>query len=323
MQPSPDIIIDQPSREYRLERLCPDTIPHLAQLHAAVYGAKADERLFREKYDTAYTGLSCVGYLAYDIAGTPIAFYGVIPCRIWYRDQWMLAAQSADTMTHPQYRLKGMFVELSEKTFALCRHLGIPLLFGFPNRQSYHGAIHKLGWKMTEEMVYFKVPARRSRIGALLKRYRFLSLLYQPYCRRILRRYSSGKAGIANSVIADGWAGLWRNDEFLGYKKYSDSIVLSFGEVQLWLGKKNYNLVGDIAGITSENASRVFEQISQVIGRLGFTEWQFHGSPGTALYNLFAKRYAQSPSYPALFQDFGSPISPEKIKFTFADIDIF
>ena len=31
------------------------------------------------------------------------------------------------------------------------------LIYGFPNQNSYHGAI-KLGWQMTEMMECFKIP---------------------------------------------------------------------------------------------------------------------------------------------------------------------
>jgi hypothetical protein len=38
---------------------------------------------------------------------------------------------------------------------------------------------------------------------------------------------------------------------------------------------------------------------------------------------LFAKHCERSDSYHVLFQDFGSPVEPERIKFTFADVDVF
>src|SRR5689334_590601 len=116
-----------------IKRLNSQNLHDLDQLYEAVYGKKPDENYFPKKYDTEYTGVSYVGYIAYQ-DHTPIAYYGVIPCFIQYKNEKLLSAQSADTMTHPGYRLKGMFVSLSEKTFALCRELGIYLVFGFPNQ---------------------------------------------------------------------------------------------------------------------------------------------------------------------------------------------
>src|SRR5689334_7506717 len=150
MQTSPGIINN--TKEYSIVRLTRERLKDLARLHSAVYAPVPDDYYFK-KYNTAYTGVEYVGFIAYQFS-LPIAFYGVIPSFIQYKNTRVLAAQSADTMTHPAYRLKGMFMDLSNKTFALCRQLGIQLVYGFPNQNSYHGAL-KLGWKETEKMDCF------------------------------------------------------------------------------------------------------------------------------------------------------------------------
>src|SRR5205085_10256014 len=110
------------------------------------------------KYNTAYTSAEYVGYVAYNTQGIAVAYYGVVPCILQCGDEKILSAQSADTMTHPGFRYKGMFVELSNITFDLCKKSGIKIVFGFPNQNSYHGAVHKLGWKMTDTMECFMIP---------------------------------------------------------------------------------------------------------------------------------------------------------------------
>src|SRR3954451_14581346 len=136
----------------KIERLDFSRLKDLEALHKAVYGCLPPNNYFQKKYDTSYTGTSYIGYIAYNKEKFPIAYYGVMPCHIQYKNEIILSAQSGDTMTHPMYRYKGMFVELSRMTFELCKASGIKIVFGFPNQNSYHGAIHKLGWTMTEQM---------------------------------------------------------------------------------------------------------------------------------------------------------------------------
>src|SRR6187402_3609887 len=123
------------SAGYRIERLTEELLADLTSLHQAVYQKKIALDFFKRKYNTAFTGAMYVGFLAYD-GNQPAAFYGVIPCFINCKGNSMLAAQSADTMTHPDHRGKGFFTELAELTYQLCRTEGIQVLFGFPNQNS-------------------------------------------------------------------------------------------------------------------------------------------------------------------------------------------
>src|SRR6476469_514417 len=147
MEPSQANMNKETSDEYVVRRLSSDTLKDVESIYEAVYQKKAVPDYFAVKYNTAYTGVEYVGYIAYNNKNLPIAYYGVIPCFLQVGNEKFLAAQSADTMTHPGFRFKGMFVELSNLTFELCKKLRIRLIFGFPNQNSYHGAVHKLGWQ--------------------------------------------------------------------------------------------------------------------------------------------------------------------------------
>ena len=310
------------SKEYRVDRLNDSNLKDLAKLHSEVYGTPVDENYFLRKYDTSYTGLENVGYLAYNPEGEPVAYYGVIPCLIKFKDEVMLSAQSADTMTHPQHRYKGMFVDLSNRAFELCRQLGIRLVFGFPNQNSYHGAVNKLGWVMTETMACFIIPVKTIPLESVARKMR-LSKLYQQYARLILRRRMLSFHGTSNSVIPDGFAGVFRSEEYFAYKTYSPSRTLKIGDAKVWISNRPGMLIGDMENVSETNFEVVINKLRSTARTLGIRQIQFHCSPGTTLHRLFAQKFQPVPSYPQLFQDFGSPIAPEKIKFTFADIDIF
>jgi hypothetical protein len=323
MQTSTEIISDIQSREYSIVRLSRDNLADVAKLHKEVYGASAPADHFPQKYDTAYTGVEYAGFIAYNTDKIPVAYYGVIPCFIQYQDKIILAAQSADTMTHPKHRYKGMFVDLSKKTFELCRELAIRLIFGFPNQNSYHGAINKLGWKMTGAMNCFTIPVKTLPFEAISKRIAILKKLYKRYSLFVLKGNISPGPGVANSVIADGFAGVCRSEAYLQYKTYSPSKIIVVDDAKIWVSTKYGLMIGDIEGLNRINFNAVIHKLKSIARKLGMRQIQFHCSPGTSLHDLFADHYKANPSYPMFFQDFGSAITPEQVRFTFADIDIF
>src|SRR5678815_258028 len=89
------------SDDYKIARLDAVRLADLAHLHRTVYGVTPEKDHFQRKYETHYTGIENIGFMAYDATDRPVAFYGVIPCFIRCGSQIVLAAQSADTMTHP------------------------------------------------------------------------------------------------------------------------------------------------------------------------------------------------------------------------------
>jgi len=64
-------------------------------------------------------------------------------------------------------------------------------------------------------------------------------------------------------------------------------------------------------------------KLSGLARKLGVAEIHFHASPQTKLHSLFAQRYQPIASFPVIFKELGDDIATDRIKFTFADIDIF
>lgn len=322
MQTSPEIMSEIENKEYTIERLSSSNIKDLAKLHSQVYSTTTEQDYFRKKYNTTYTGIEHVGFIAYNKNSDVVAYYGVIPCFIKSGNELILAAQSADTMTHPQHRYKGMFVELSTMTFNLCRQLGIRVVFGFPNENSYHGAVTKLGWQETEKMNLFTIVVNTLPLYSFFKKLR-IEKLYRSYSEFILKRRAAALNGVSNSVINDGFAGVYRNEEYLLYKTYTPTKVLKAGDCKIWISNKHHLLIGDMEGVDENNFAVVIQQLKSIAKKLGIKKVQFLCCEGTSLNKLFRLSFNAKKSFPVLFQNFGSPVPLNKIKFTLADIDIF
>jgi hypothetical protein len=313
---------EQLTKAYTIERLNPTNLSDVEKLHAAVYGRKSQDGFFLKKYDTAFTGVNHIGYVVYNTDRVPIGYYGVIPCFIQIDGQIILAAQSADTMTHPLHRFKGLFVELSNLTFQLCRDNGIKLLFGFPNQNSLPGAINKLGWQMTERMDYFMIPSGGVAWDKVINKLSFLKNTFTNYQQRVLKKYLQPQPGIINSVIQDGFAGIVRDGDYWQYKTYAQSYIIKLGNSTLWVKIGRELLIGDIL-TQPEDFDKMLLLLKKFARKLGISQIQFHTSGLTTLHKLFSERFIPTPSFPVLFQDFEGGLPVERIKFTSADIDTF
>ena len=307
---------------YHIERLSRGNLDALEKLYNATYGRSHPEGYFAKKYDTAYTGVEYLGYIAFNENQNPIAFYGVIPCLIRYADTLFLAAQSADTMTHPKYQFKGLFVQLANLTFDIAQEEGVSLIFGFPNQNSLHGFLVRLKWQMTETLDYYCIPSGMVSMMGLPKRIPFLKNLYEQYQAYILKNYLVSRKGIDNSVLKDGFAGINRNAHYLNYKTYHDTHVIKIGEALLWIKIGNALVVGDI-NCREEEFDNMMDELRKLAFKLGLGNIHFHTSHQTRLSSLFSARYQPTPSFYVLFKDLGANIPLDKIKFTFADVDTF
>jgi hypothetical protein len=306
---------------HTIHRLSIDNLNDVAKLHTAVYG-KIPPFDFFLKYDTAFTGVEHIGFIAYD-KDMPIAFYGVIPCFMKIGGKIILAAQSADTMTRAGYRKKGLFAELATKTYELCQNQGIHLVFGFPNQNSLPGFINTLKWHMKDTMDCFIIPVNTIPLEKLSFRFPSLKNLYARYKQWVLKGHVLNRKGVSSSVIANKFDGVFRDDDYLQYKTYTATQVINIKGVKVWVKMNNGIMIGDMTGITAANFERTMKKLIKLTRMLGVRQLQFHASPGTELHTLFVGRYWAIPSFPVIFKSIGETISPNKIKFTFADIDIF
>jgi hypothetical protein len=205
----------------------------------------------------------------------------------------------------------------------LCQELGIRLTFGFPNQDFYKVAVNKSGWKTTETMDCFTITVASLPLESFFQKIRVFKKIYRQYRFSILKKNFLSQNGVANSVMADGFAGVCRSDEYLFYKTYNASKVVGVGYSKIWISDRHGLVIGDMEGVSETNFKAVINKLVKIAKRLGIRRIQFHSSPGTSLHRLFAGNYKSKPSFHVIFQDFGSAIPPEKIKFTFADIDIF
>lgn len=308
--------------EYIIERLNGVNLKDVAMLHALVYCSSKPQEYWETKYDTSWTGVSYTGYIAYDAKLNPVAFYGVIPCFINTQNGAVLVAQSADTMTHPLHQNKGLFIRLADMTFSLCRENDIRLIFGFPNQRSYHGLVNKLGWQQTEVMQVFHIKTATFSFQRIA-RIPVISKIYSFYHHLVFRRVIIKNClGIQNSMLTEGYDGLLRSKAYFENKAYNKTFVVEINDWRIWMKTGETLIIGDVERGQSSFGD-IMKQLKKLALLSGISRLTLQVSKDSFLYNELLSLNKATNGFSVLFLKLDRGIDISRIRFTFADIDVF
>ncbi|MFT5486606.1 MAG: GNAT superfamily N-acetyltransferase [Paracoccaceae bacterium] len=111
---------------------------------------------------------NCPSVIAMDGARA-VAFYTVWPVKLKLGNEIVSGAQSMDTMTHPDYRGRGLFIKLAMACYEICAERGYEALYGFPNSNSYPGFLRRLNWDHTGDIVHWVRTLKLSKYRAVPK----------------------------------------------------------------------------------------------------------------------------------------------------------
>lgn len=133
-----------------------------------------------------------------------IASDGLLPVPLLIAGKRYLAAWSVKTMTHPDYQRQGIFRAMTEYSLGRARELGIHLILGFANSNSYPG-YEKFGWDFLLERRAVLRPLDIE--ASLLKQPLFKPLagmgnsLYQIWDRRRIAALAKGADAIETAIL--------------------------------------------------------------------------------------------------------------------------
>jgi len=94
--------------------------------------------------------------LAWD-GDTLAAHYAASPVVVSLVGKPVLTALSMTTMTHPDYRGRGLFTTLANRLYARMAQEGYLMVWGFPNDMSNRGFVRDLAWKDVYEIPMFRL----------------------------------------------------------------------------------------------------------------------------------------------------------------------
>lgn len=79
----------------------------------------------------------------------------LLPTNIWMNNEGVLAGQSIDTMISKDYRGKGIYKEMAEKSYKLGVENGIKVRIGFPSEMAIKGLLDNMGGTLVTNIPLF------------------------------------------------------------------------------------------------------------------------------------------------------------------------
>ena len=131
----------------RLEQFKPgeESLSELVALAQVEYGDSemTDPDYLEWQYVNNPAGAAVI-VVSRDEGGQLAGQYVVIPMHFLFRGEVLKGSLSLNTLTHPEYRGRGLFTQMAKETYRICAELGLSITLGFPNPNSYPGFVRKL-----------------------------------------------------------------------------------------------------------------------------------------------------------------------------------
>ncbi len=228
---------------YTTQKLVPGKLNDLHWLHKKSFNSKYDFTYFKDKYNTQAYHEDLIGFFSY-ADETPAAYYGIFPIALMYNGTKVIASQSGDTMTHPDHRGKGLFVDLAKKTYQFAGESGIKFVLGFTNTKSHRG-FEKLGWTFTGKWKVFTIENKLPDTSIVFRKFPFLKRIFTNWLKKYVVKFDQIKW---ESFIPEGVKGyVLKDSDFFEYKKYSNAQLVSIDGFHLYLNINPYLLLGDVS----------------------------------------------------------------------------
>lgn len=309
--------------EYALKRVEYSILPELLPLYKDVFNQDLPLEFLQGKFKCNANGKDTLAYIAVANDGTVAAYYNVLPYMINYKNKEMLAVQSCVAMTHAAHRGKGLFPLLGKAVHDLARDEGARFIFGFPNPQSYHGLVNKMGFSHFDTMKSYRIRVPAIPIGKLLKKFGMMESQIGRLSPRLKKLESTEKKFI-NSVIDDETGGVVRNENFINYKSYSGCLLIEIKGVKVWVKQSHILTIGDMERVDERKFAEVLNVLKKIASRLFISDILFAVAPGT-YYDMLMQKMAIpfTETLAILYWDFNSGLDLKKIRFTGSDYDTF
>ena len=120
-----------------------------------------------------------------DFRGNIVGYMGLICVPIKIENRVIRCSQAVDLAVHPNFRRKGMFLEIGKKLMQEAANEGIAISYGVPNEPAYRGHL-KYGWFYVSEIpILIKIMSKKGFIIFVLAK--FLGLVRRPHFRLMSR----------------------------------------------------------------------------------------------------------------------------------------
>ena len=310
---------------YKIQELTENDYDKIRFLYRNCFNITLTKKEFYRKYYNDHK-FRTIGYFAIDSNGKTGGFYGVFKDNLTYQNKSYMVAQSGDTMTHPAHQKKGLFLMLAKATYNKCIEDGIALIFGFPNKQSYHGFSTKLDWTFNGNMRRWTFTVNSFPWCELTSINRQLKSAYRKFAEHKIRQYKVKPTRIiADQFNTSYEVGMIEKSlAFFNFKLDNPSVqLLQFRDFTLLVKFDNHLIIGDIGYKNELYATELMNCITQLGELIGCRKVVISLSLNHWANSIFENNLTSEDGLPIGFLNFNSDIDPSKIAFSYSDFDTF
>jgi GNAT superfamily N-acetyltransferase len=300
--------------------------PSILKLYKETSNYKKDLNFVERKYNTSIYGPTNIGFLAFD--GDQVAsYYGVFPIKMVYKNVEYLAAQSGDTLTHPNYQMKGLFTHLAKEAYEVAKKENIHFVYGFPNKNSIHGLQRKLNWVFHHKMQEFSISVNSLPVGELLSKINFFNGVYLTWVNKLLRKdmVNPNEVGLEGFNTQQNYLRVKKDLDFFSYKKYDNATLISRNSFLIYLKVETHLIIGDVAFFEKQRFPEFISTIKQIARKLLVFKIKFYLSQNHWLFVYLKEQFQPIENNPIGFCFFNQNciLPVEDALFSAADFDTF
>jgi GNAT superfamily N-acetyltransferase len=304
-----------------------DDADALRELFTIVFGVERSREQHAWKFDANPAGRPVLAVAEDD--GRLVGQYALWPQRLRLGSEVVEAAQSLDTMTHPDYRGQGMFTALAKEAMGYAQERGFEVLFGFPNSASYPGFVTKLDWDHVVDVPnWTRVlrPSRHSRVPS------WAGAVVDSGARLLPKGASAAGtgqvdpdpdllAGLAAGTIGKGMVGVDRSADYLAWRYDSASernyrwLTRGRDAVAVWGHdpKTGRAYLAELAGVDAAATSSVLAGAIEAASAAGCTELVANGQRDGLLPLLRRAGFVRRATLPLVTRKLTTRILPSNV----------
>lgn len=305
---------------FEFRRLSEENLADFQFLYQTVFKQKITLSTLRSKYNTSYTGVKHLFYLAYH-QGKPVAVYGAVPQQFEYNENLILGVHTCDSITLPEFQRKGLHKVLALKSYELMKAEGVKFVYAFHSENTFHSC-KKLDWKVHSTMKGFWVRTENLPVAKALRKVGLTNRILDSRIERIFKPYECEPTRFVNSNSGNGIC-VHYSEAFFNYKNFTNNLIIELEGVKFWVKISSGIMVGDVNFDNEAALLAAIEKLTELTSKLGFNEILFQTMVGTKLEQTLSNHFSGFESWKVGYLLFDSELPILILKSNFGDLDTF
>jgi GNAT superfamily N-acetyltransferase len=273
-----------------------------------------------KKYNFSGMNKPYLGLFAFH-EGKPVAFIGICYYIAQYNGVQELASNFTDSMVHPDYQGKNIYVKLLDKLKEVAKENGICFSLGFPNDNSFYPVVHKGKWLIAVHMVGFMIHVKTMPLRRLCRKLG-VENAYLKWVGKKLKPYQVPYHPDA-FVQPKHRFHIVHDEVFFKYKQSPAHFLLKIYDEYVWIKIGTQLAVEFIGEMDEQKLLAVTHELTMIAKKLYISQVMLQFTVGASQELILKRKYAFFESWPVLYSNQQSAFPPHELQIQYCDVDSF